>query len=64
MDCKVRCTTVRCCTSSALQREATEEPERLILTDRCIVPDFSVPSSQLGVMRVSTLYPVKSICSQ
>jgi hypothetical protein len=35
---------------------ATESPP--------LVPDFSVPSSQLGVMRVSALYPVKSICSQ
>src|SRR3989442_13707256 len=31
---KVRCTTVLCCKSSALQREATEEPESLILTGR------------------------------
>ena len=28
------------------------------------IPDFSVPSSQLGVMRVSAPYPVKAICSQ
>jgi hypothetical protein len=26
--------------------------------------DFSVPSSQTGIMRVSALYPMKAMCSQ
>jgi len=38
--------------------------EVLPLDRSLLMGDFSVPSSQLGVMRVSTLYPVKSICSQ
>ena len=28
------------------------------------VPDFSVPSSQPGIMRVSAPYPMKAMCSQ
>ena len=35
-----------------------------LYADGPLVPDFSVPSSQLGVMRVSAPYPVKAICSQ
>jgi len=28
------------------------------------IPDFSVPSSQPGIMRVSAPYPMKAMCSQ
>ena len=29
-----------------------------------MIPDFSVPSSQPGIMRVSAPYPMKAMCSQ
>jgi len=32
--------------------------------DSIIDPDFSVPSSQPGIMRVSAPYPMKAMCSQ
>ena len=36
----------------------------LHLLSDTLYPDFSVPSSQTGIMRVSALYPMKAMCSQ